>query len=377
MFTWKGLKRSITDFVTQCSICQEAKHRNCKPPGLMQPLPPPAGAWQDLTMDFIEGLPSSSGYNSILVIVDRFTKYAHFMPLKHPFSAPQMAQQFLDNIVKLHNTPKSIVSDRDPIFTSTFWKELFKRCETQLALTTAYHPQSDGQSERVNQCLEMYLRCSVHATPTKWSKWLPLAEFWYNSAHHTTLGCSPFKALYGYEPTYGFMPALTDSAPPELHQPLKDRELYSTMLKQQLQAAQLRIKQYADKNRSPREFAIGEKVYLRLQPYAEQSVVSRPYPKIPFKYFGPFSIVKKIGSVAYKLDLPETSQVHPVFHVSQLKEHFPDHTPVFSELPSAAELDIATVFPETILERRLVKRGNTALLQVRIKWSSLPEAMAT
>ena len=174
-------------------------------------------------MDFIEGLPSSSGCTVILVVVDRFTKYAHFLPLKHPFTAAQVAQLFLDNVVKLHSTPKSIVSDRDKIFTSIFWKELFKRCDTQLALTTAYHPQSDGQSERVNQCLEMYLRCAVHSSPTKWKQLLPLAEFWYNSSHHTALGCSHFKALYGYETTYGFIPELTDSAPAELQTVLKER----------------------------------------------------------------------------------------------------------------------------------------------------------
>lgn len=119
-----------------------------------------------------------------------------------------MAKVFLDNIVKLHGTPKSLVSDRDKIFTSTFWKALFQSLNIKLALTTAYHPQSDGQSERVNQCVEMYLRCAIYDNPNKWRQWLPLAEFWYNSSYHTAIGCSPFKALYGYDSIFAAAPTI-------------------------------------------------------------------------------------------------------------------------------------------------------------------------
>jgi hypothetical protein len=122
------------------------KSERIHPPGLLQPLPIPSGAWQDLTMDFIEGLPKSEGYDTILVVVDRFSKYAHFLPLKHPFSAAIVAQVFLDNVVKLHGVPKTLVSDRDKVFTSQFWKALFQTLGTQLALSTTYHPQSDGKS---------------------------------------------------------------------------------------------------------------------------------------------------------------------------------------------------------------------------------------
>ena len=132
LFHWTGLKMAVEDFVKQCQVCQQTKHLHTHPVGLLQHLPIPEGAWQDLSMDFIEGLPKSEGYDVILVIVNRFTKYAHFVPIKHPFTAPTIARAVFDNVVKLHGLPKIIVSDRDKIFTSAFWKELFCLLGTQL-----------------------------------------------------------------------------------------------------------------------------------------------------------------------------------------------------------------------------------------------------
>ena len=197
------MKGDVENYIKQCTTCQKAKHSLQHPMGLLQPLLVPEGIWQDLTMDFIEGLPKSEGYNMILVVVDRLTKYAHFMAIRHPYTAATVAQTFLDNVVKHHGFPTSIVSDRDTIFVSNFWKQLFTLYKVELKLSTAYHPQTDGQSERVNQCLEMYLRCVVHDSPSKWKSWLSLVELWYNTSFHSSLGCSPFKALYGYEPNLG------------------------------------------------------------------------------------------------------------------------------------------------------------------------------
>lgn len=191
-FSWKGMRQDVESYIKQCSMCQRSKHSNTHPMGLLHPLPIPVGVWQDLSMDFIEGLPKSQGYNVILIVVDRLSKYAHFIALKHPYTAHSIAQTFMDNIVKLHGLPNSIVTDRDTVFLSAFWKELFKLYKVNLQFSTTYHPQSDGQTERVNQCLEMYLRCAVHDSPTTWKTWLSLAELWYNSSLHTAIGCSPF-----------------------------------------------------------------------------------------------------------------------------------------------------------------------------------------
>lgn len=150
-------------------------------------------------MDFIEGLPLSNSFNCILVVIDLLTKYGHFIPLRHPFTAVGVAKAFFQTVYHLQGLPSSIISDRDRIFTSHFWSELFKIADVSLCRRTAYHLQLDGQTERLNQCLETYLRCYVHACLNKWSQWLTSVEFWYNTCTHSAIGRSPFEALYGYQ----------------------------------------------------------------------------------------------------------------------------------------------------------------------------------
>lgn len=166
-FWWSKLKEDVHGTVSECHTCQFSKHEVVKYPGLLQPLPIPDQAWQHITMDFIEQLPSSGGKDTIWVVVDRFTKYSHFFALNHPFTASQVAQQFLDLVYKLHGLPQNIVCDRDKLFTSQFWRQSFNTLRVQQLLSTAYHPQTDGQSERVNQCLESYLRCMCGLEPKK------------------------------------------------------------------------------------------------------------------------------------------------------------------------------------------------------------------
>lgn len=183
-FSWKGMKTVVHSFVKSCSICQQAKPDRAKYPGLLQPLPVPEGAWQVVSLDFVEGLPKSATYSVILVVVDKFSKYSHFIPLAHPFSAVSVAQAFMVNIYKLHGLPQALVSDRDRIFTSNVWQHLFRLAGVKLQMSSAYHPQTDGQTERVNQCMETFLRCFVQACPKQWVRWLHLAEFWYNTSWH-------------------------------------------------------------------------------------------------------------------------------------------------------------------------------------------------
>jgi hypothetical protein len=159
------MKQTIKAFVAACDVCLQAKPDRAKYPGLLSPLPVPTEAWQVVTMDFIDGLPTSAHANCIMVVVDKLSKFAHFIPLHHLFTASKIAQVFLDNVFRLHGLPTHIVSDRDPIFTSMFWRELFRLSQVTLAMRSAYHPQFDRQTERVSQCLETYLRCFIHSCP--------------------------------------------------------------------------------------------------------------------------------------------------------------------------------------------------------------------
>jgi hypothetical protein len=367
MFRWTGMKQMIKDWCNHCAVCQQAKVERVKYPGLLQPLPVPDGAWKMITMDFIEGLPTSDHSNCIMVVVDKFSKYNHFIPMRHPFTAMGVAQHFMDSVFKLHGFPSSIVTDRDRIFTSALWKELFKLAGVELRFTTAYHPQSDGQTERVNQCLETYLRCFVQACPTKWKKWLSLAEYWYNTSYHTSLKLTPFEVLYGYPPRHLGVDFRTACEVPSLQSWLDERKMVIQLVQQQLIRAQLRQKAQADKNRTERTFQLGDWVYLKLQPYVQASLVRRANHKLAFKFFGPYLVIEKVGSVAYKLRLPESCHIHPVFHVSLLKKALGPHVQVSPTLPSVSD---SSQKPENVLQRRTIRRPSGDVPQLLIKWSS-------
>lgn len=374
LFAWHGMKSDVKAFVASCTVCLQAKPDRAKYPGLLSPLPVPAESWQVISMDFIEGLPRSGSANCILVVVDRFSKFAHFVPLLHPFTAPQVAQLFLDNIYRLHGMPTHIVSDRDRIFTSLFWKELFRLAQTTLCMSSAYHPQSDGQTERVNQCLETYLRCFVQACPRQWVKWLSLAEYWYNTSLHSSLNRSPFEVLYGHPPRhFGLTPPAASSVP-DVDTMLADRSTMLDLVRQQLLRAQQRMKLQADKRRSERSFQVGDMVYLKLQPYVQASLAPRAHQKLSYRYFGPYKILSRIGDVAYKLDLPASSSVHPVFHVSLLKPALSTKYPLSAAVPDISD---GHQVPEAVLQRRLHPRRDGSVPQLLIKWSGLGADLAT
>lgn len=186
--------------MSECVTCQRNKYSNLAPAGLLQSLDLPEQIWEDLTMDFIDGLPKSEGFSVIMVVVDRLGKSAHFIPFKHPYTAASVAAAFIRGIVRLHGIPKSIISDRDRVFVSHFWKEFFKYQGTTLKRSTAYNPQTDGQTEVVNRSLETYLRCFASSRPKQWARWLPWAEYWYNTSFHSSIGMTPFRVLYGRDP---------------------------------------------------------------------------------------------------------------------------------------------------------------------------------
>jgi hypothetical protein len=170
--------------VAECLVFQQNKVETIKTPSLLQPLAIPSQCWEEVSMDFITGLPKFEGKSVIMVIVDRLTKYTHFCKLSQPFKANTVATTFMETFQKLHGSPNIIVSDRDPIFTGHFWKKLFSCLGTQLAHSSFYHPQSDGQTKIVNKFLEGYLSFFVSDKKTQWFKWLPLEKWWYNTSFH-------------------------------------------------------------------------------------------------------------------------------------------------------------------------------------------------
>ncbi|KAD5507781.1 hypothetical protein E3N88_15484 [Mikania micrantha] len=268
---WSGMTSTVKRFVQECDVCQKCKASTLMPGRLLQPLAIPEAIWEDLSMDFISGLPFSKGFNVILVVVDRLSKYSHFIGLKHPYTAKGVADLFVKGVIRHHGIPKTIVSDCDPLFISNFWQEIFRLQGTKLQMSSAYHPKTDGQTEVVNRCLEAYLRCFASDQPKMWAQWLPWAEFWYNSTFHVSTGVTPFEMVYGKRPPTIFQYSQGEIRVEAVAQELKDRDMILQGLKRHLANAQSVMKSNADKHRRELKFMIGEWVYVKLQPYCQLS----------------------------------------------------------------------------------------------------------
>lgn len=237
-FFWPAMKNEVTQYIQECDTCQRVKTGHQFPRGLLQPLPVPNQIWEDISIEFIEGLPKSLHKDCIMVVIDRFTKVGHFIALTHPFTATPVAQLFLDNIFKLHDMSRSIVSYRDKIFTSLFWKELLTGLGTQLCMSSAYHPHIDGKTERLNRCLGHYLRAMESSRPKNWCKWLPLAQWWYNTTYHSAINRSPYEALYGVCPRQICIPTEHRSKVDVVAEFQIQRETMNKVLQEDIQVAQ-------------------------------------------------------------------------------------------------------------------------------------------
>ncbi|GJQ89946.1 putative reverse transcriptase domain-containing protein [Tanacetum coccineum] len=369
---WPGIKKDIATYVSKCLTCSKVKAEHQKPSGLLQQPEIPEWKWENITMDFISKLPrTSSGHDSIWVIVDRLTKSAHFLAIREDYKIERLARLYINEIVARHGVPVSIISDRDSYFTSRFWQSLQKALGTRLDLSTAYHPETDGQSERTIQTLEDMLRACAIDFGGNWDTHLPLVEFSYNNSYHSSVKCAPFEALYGRKcrtPIAWAEVGESKLIGPEIVQETTDKIV---QIKERLKAARDRQKSYADNRRKPLEFSVGDKVLLKVSP--RKGVVRfGKRSKLSPRYVGPFEIVERVGPVAYRLRLPqELVGVHDTFHVSNLKKCLADvnlHVPL-EEVKIDKKLHFSEE-PMEIMDREVKKLKKRRILIVKVRWNS-------
>ena len=369
-YWWSGMKRDIAVFVSECAVCQQVKIEHQRPGGLLQPLEIPVWKWDSISMDFAVGLPrTQGGYDSIWVVVDRLTKSAHFLAVKTTYKASHLARLFIAEIVRLHGIPSSIVSDRDPKFTSRFWKAFQQAMGSKVCLSTSNHPQTDGQTERTIQTLEDMLRACVLESGGNWKELLPLIEFAYNNNYHASIGMAPYEALYGRKCRTPL--CWTEVGDDRVLGPENIQETTTKirMIRDKVKQAQDRQKSYADNRRRPLEFAEGDHVFLKVTPRLR---LKGPFKsrKLSPRYVGPYEILERIGEVAYRLALPPSlSEMHDVFHVSQLRKFIPD--PLQPVLPDTVEIEPDLTFeplPSYIVGRETKVLRNKEIPLVKVQW---------
>ncbi|KAL0456006.1 UNVERIFIED_CONTAM: Transposon Tf2-11 polyprotein [Sesamum latifolium] len=371
-YFWPQMRDDVETYVPTCLICQQDKADHQKKAGLLQPLPIPTRPWESVSMDYISGLSKVGDLGSIIVVVDRLSKYATFIAAPKHVTTEGTTHLFFKHIVKYWGLPKDIVSDRDSRFTGVFWTELFKILGSKLCMSSSYHPQSDGQTEHFNSMLEEYLRHFVRGTQKDWVKLLDVAQLCFNAQKSSSTNKSAFKIVTGQQP---LLPHTLDS-PQSVRCPLARN--FSQEWKQNvdiarscLEKAQKRMKKYADQNRRFIEFNAGDLVMVKVpDPRLSKSLRGRD-PRLMQKYVGPLPIMKRIGTVAYRIELPPWWKIHNVFHVSQLKKYSADREDDARNQPSRPQLELTKTkkkVAEAILNHRVTRTAKREHTEYLVKW---------
>ena len=384
-YYWKSMQEDVKNYVDTCTSCQLTKSRRHRPYGELQPLPVPEGPWQEIAMDFVTGLPPSEFrdklYDAILVIICRYSKQALYLATTKDLTAEGLADLLLNDVfLKGYGFPTGIVTDRGSLFTSDYWSNVCYQAKIVRKLSTAFHPQTDGQTERQNQTLEAYLRAYTNDAGDDWAKILPMAEFAYNNSIHAATGRTPYSVVMTFAPSLPHDVGLRRSESgstrkrlepkevPEARERIRKLDDMKKSMERKLTQVQQYYKTWYNKHHTPQSYAINQWVLLSTKNIRFRSGKTAP------KFIGPFRICEIIGNQAYRLDLPPLYQrLHDVFHVSLLEpmstrpeegpENYP--TPQLEDDDGNQEYEV-----EAIVDSRTRNRKQEFL----VRWKGWPKA---
>ena len=367
-FWWPRMRPSAEEYALTCPDCQQQKPRNTLKPGFLQSLPIPERIWTDISMDFIVGLPPARGCDCIYVVVDRLSKYAHFIPCSSNISAEGVAQLFINHVWKLHGFPKSIITDRDPKFVSAFWRELMQQLSIDHNMTTANHPEADGQTERTNRTLTQYLRLYTHEHPAKWLDFLPCAEWVYNTTVHSSIRCSPASLVYTDAPLSDPSLELAVGSQPRATA-ASDFRTQLAAARECMRKAQERQARNYDKRRSAVIFNPGDLVLVDSHALRSSREGEQPR-KFAARWVGPSTVRSRVNALAYIIDLPPTWRCHRTINVGFLKRF--RESSVYTRTLPARQQQPQYTSPQSddieVLEvRETTRRGHTRR-DYYVKW---------
>jgi hypothetical protein len=367
-FKWDGMRQDVEEYVQTCPVCQGNASPRHKPYGQLNPLPQPSRPWKEISMDFITQLPVSKigkeEYTAILTVVDRYTKMAIFLPVHETIDAIEMAELLHREVELRYGCPSGIVSDRDSRITSKFWAEICHYSFIKRRLSTAFHPQTDGQTEVLNRIVEGYLRAFTSLEQMNWAKLLPTAAFAYNNSMNHTLRISPFKALYGYDPEFHVDVAVDvpEGEIPAARERIRKLHELRQGLRDQFITAQNRQIKYYNQRHTPKTFKRGSLVKLSTRNLKLKDKKLQP------RYIGPFRITEVIGSQAYRLALPNKySRLHDVFPIQLLEEYHPRDKQETMPIPELEE-DPEVYQVEEVRGKQIIK----GKIHYLVKWTGWP-----
>ena len=370
LFYWRGLAKDVTDYVHSCHTCQVSKSAATQSQGMLHTVEVSTRPWYTISCDFVTALPESvDGYNAICTVVDRCTKMVHLIKCTDSTTAAQFAQLMLDNVFTKHGLPGDILTDRDPRFTGHFWRQMCECLNIHCSFTSAWHPQSDGQTERMNRTIEQVLRAHAADRRGHWSETLSLVEFSMNNSMHASLQQTPFFLNFHQHPLTPIMIETLVEDKISCAEALRTQKNYREVLDfamQQLKAARDRMKSYADAKRSEASFTLNQLVLLSTVNINKHNHNRKLFPR----FIGPYKITRLVNDVAYELELPTHFKIHNVFHVSLLKEYdgrrAPKTPPVPEVLQDGAEPEYEV---DKILQHREKKKGRTMGKEYFVLWS--------